>query len=420
MKKIRIGFCGAGTVGRGAMQILADKREVFLQRGLDFEISKVLVKDISKKRDFLPKECQLVSDYRDISEADDIDLVIEVIGGVDIAKDIVFSAIQNGKNTITANKALIAGHFNELFDLLNANPFVNFGFEAAVGGGLPLIATLQQSLMVDNVRQIVGILNGTTNFILSKMESESADYTTVLKEAQDLGFAEADPTADVEGYDARSKILILAQLVTGHMFDTDSIYMNGITNINSLDFKYANELNATIKLLGVYREEEGKVSFVVSPFIVPRTSAIAHVHGPKNIAEISADYTGKTTIIGFGAGDFPTGNSIVTDLLRISETDRLPHFNISKGEYDLIDEFRASYYIRISSDIAPELIKKLCDKNNINISSLYVFQTEVVSGKTRVLVTEESLLSSVISLVSDITNDVGKGADILVMPIWEA
>ena len=280
----------------------------------------ICVRDASKARDFtLPSGCTLVTNYDDILEDPEIDTVIEVMGGVTHAKDVVFAAIAKGKHVITANKAMIANFMDELLALLAANPTVKFGFEAAVCGGIPIIHSLQQCYLADDIVQLCGIFNGTTNFMLSKMEAEGADYDVVLKEAQDLGFAEAVPTADVGGFDAQAKLAIMIKLAYGMTVDPAAIPTTGITEVSSDDFAYCAKLNSTVKLCGWARmAEDGKVSCFVSPVVVPKSNTVATTSGATNIVQCISKNNQVSCMVGPGAGRYPTANSVVTDIMALA------------------------------------------------------------------------------------------------------
>ena len=326
---VRVGIVGGGTVGGGIAEILAS-RDAFLRDslGITVQIAKLCVRDASKARDFaLPVGCAIVTDVSDVLDDADIDMVVEVMGGVTLAKEVVTRAIKGGKHVVTANKALIAQDLPELNALLtevNANregsgqPPVQFGFEAAVCGGIPIIHALQRDFLADEIVQISGIINGCTNFILSSMAAGGKSYTQALDEASALGYAEADPTLDVGGFDARSKLRILMKLAFGLDVNEEEIPCRGITAVTSTDFEYAKLLDGTVKLLGIAKiVGEDRISAFVSPVFVPETSTLAGVNGATNAVQVSSSSLQSSVFVGQGAGRFPTANSCVTDILDI-------------------------------------------------------------------------------------------------------
>ena len=315
----RVALCGAGVVGGGVLSILSRKKD------LPFQITKVLVRDLKKARGVpLPHGAEYVTNWRECVE--DVDLVLELIGGTTLAKDIVYTALESGIDVVTANKALLASEMCGLEKLLESNSSGSLAYEAAVGGGIPVIRGLQSSVTVaDDVSSITGILNGTTNYMLSKMASGGSSYADVLKEAQDAGFAEADPTADVEGHDARAKIALLARLSMGCHVLEEEIPCEGISQLTAEDFAYARTLGGTIKLIGTARKSTRKdddhmrVETFVTPCICPFDTSIANVNGALNVVEIQSNNLGSTHLIGPGAGGMPTANSVVADMVALEK-----------------------------------------------------------------------------------------------------
>ena len=315
----RVALCGAGVVGSGVLSILSKKKD------LPFQVTKVLVRDLKKARGVsLPHGAEYVTNWRECVE--DVDIVVELIGGTTLAKDIVYTALESGIDVVTANKALLASEMSGLEKVLESKSSGSLAYEAAVGGGIPVIRGLQSSVTVaDDVSSIAGILNGTTNFMLSKMASEGSSYDDVLKEAQDAGFAEADPTADVEGHDARAKIALLARLAMGYHVLEEEIPCAGISQLTAEDFAYARTLGSTIKLIGTARKSTKKdddrmrVETFVTPCICPLDTSIANVNGELNVVEIQSDNLGRTHLIGPGAGSMPTANSVVADLVALEK-----------------------------------------------------------------------------------------------------
>eukprot|EP00624_Nannochloropsis_granulata_P005668 evm.model.NODE_40385_length_66094_cov_35.488079.16 len=344
-----VGLVGGGTVGGGVYDIVEyTHQDFFRSLGANVHIKKIAVKNLKKPRDFaVAAHTNLVGDWRQVLDDPDINTVVEVMGGITEAKEVVFGAIAKGKHVVTANKALLAAYLPEIVALLKEHPEVKFGYEAAVCGGIPIIHTLQNDYLGDQVSQILGIMNGTTNFMLTKMEG-GADYGEVLAEAQALGFAEADPTADVEGHDVQAKIALLAKLAFGVHVPLDQIPTTGISSIESVDFEYAKLLNATIKLLGMAQlsPDGAKLSVAVSPFIVPRDHAIAATNGSTNIVNISSRNLVSSAYIGPGAGRYPTANSIVSDIVRLARGLVGPPFPVDRA-MPLEPDYTSRFYIRL-------------------------------------------------------------------------
>jgi len=344
-----VGLVGGGTVGGGVYDIVEHThKDFFRSLGAQVQVKRIAVRNLKKQRDFsVAAHTELVGDWRLVLDDPEINTVIEVMGGITEAKEVVFGAIAKGKHVITANKALLAAYLPEIVDLLKKHPQVKLGYEAAVCGGIPIIHTLQNDYLGDQVSQILGIMNGTTNFMLTKMES-GADYGQVLAEAQALGYAEADPTADVEGHDVQAKIALLAKLAFGVHVPSDQIPTKGISSVASVDFEYARLLNATIKLLGMAQlsPDGKKLSVAVSPFIVPREHPIAGTNGSTNIVNISSRNLVSSSYIGPGAGRYPTANSIVSDLVRLARGLVGPPFPVDRA-MPLEPDYTSRFYIRL-------------------------------------------------------------------------
>ena len=323
MKEVRVGILGLGTVGLGVARILIEQQALMTKR-LGKTITLVAAADRDLKRDFGLdlSGIKLYDDAADLVKADDIDLVVELIGGYEPARSFVASAIEHGKHVVTANKALIAKHGEELFDLA-AEKKVAIGFEAAVAGGIPCLKALREGVAANHIESVYGILNGTCNFILTKMENEGADYADVLKEAQELGYAEADPTFDVEGIDTAHKLSILAAMAYGSEIKFDEVYTEGISKIGAADIEAVHELGYRIKLLGIAKphyenDEVQQVEMRVHPTLVPLSSQIAQVSDSYNAVMISGDFVEHTVYIGRGAGERPTASAVVADIMDIT------------------------------------------------------------------------------------------------------
>jgi len=324
MSEIRVGILGLGTVGLGVARILIEQQGLMAKR-LGKTVRLVAAADRHLDRDFGLdlSGVRLSDDANDVITADDVDLVVELIGGYEPARTLVATAMEYGKHVVTANKALIAKHGEELFPLADANN-VALAFEAAVGGGIPCLKALREGVAANKIESIYGILNGTCNFILTKMENEGADYADVLKEAQELGYAEADPTFDVEGVDTAHKLSILASMAYGSHIKFDEVFTEGISKIGAADIEAVAELGYRIKLLGIakaHTDKDGNVEHVemrVHPTLVPLSSQIAQVSDSYNAVMISGDFVEHTVYIGRGAGERPTASAVVADVMDIT------------------------------------------------------------------------------------------------------
>jgi len=322
MKEVRVGILGLGTIGLGAARILIEQQALMARR-LGKKLVLVAAADRSLDRDFGLdlSGVRLTDDANDIVTADDIDLVIELIGGYEPARTFVATAIEHGKHVVTANKALIAKHGEELFPLAEKHG-VAIGFEAAVAGGIPCLKALREGLAANAVESVYGILNGTCNFILTKMENEGADYADVLKEAQELGYAEADPTFDVEGIDTAHKLSILASMSFGSKIKFDEVFTEGISKITAADIEAVAELGYRIKLLGIAKphcvDGVDKVEMRVHPTLVPLTAQMAQVSDSYNAVMVSGDFVEHTVYTGRGAGERPTASAVIADVMDIA------------------------------------------------------------------------------------------------------
>ncbi|CAM9187290.1 unnamed protein product [Ectocarpus sp. 6 AP-2014] len=413
---LRVGMFGGGTVGGGVYEICEQDKKAFFQGlGCDSEIIKVCVRDSKKPRDYkMDPKTEVVTDYAAILDDDSINCVVELMGGVTDAKDVVFEAIRRNKHVVTANKALVAAYLGEIQELLKEHPGVTFGYEAAVCGGIPIIATLQNDYLGDKILKarrgegglVCGIMNGTTNFMLSKMESEGADYGEVLKEAQDLGYAEADPTADVEGFDVQAKIALLTKLAFGATVPSDLIQCKGISSLTSVDFEYAKMMKSTIKLLGTaMRSPDGeKLSVFVSPVLVPLSHPIASARGAGNIVSVDSKNMGTASFSGPGAGRYPTANSVVNDIVRLGTGKVGSPFPFDK-EWELESDFTSAFYLRITCSDDLGIIKRvgeLAAENGVSIHAILQNPIEDVDNVDFVVTTDPCKQSQVDELSSSI------------------
>ncbi|MEZ5643936.1 MAG: homoserine dehydrogenase [Burkholderiaceae bacterium] len=358
MKAIQVGLLGIGTVGSGTFKVLQRNQEEIKRRaGRGIEITMVADLDVERARGVVGPDVTVVNDAREVIANPDIDIVIELIGGYGIAKTLVLEAIEAGKHVVTANKALLAVHGTEIFGAASARG-VMVAFEAAVAGGIPIIKALREGLTANRIEWIAGIINGTTNFILSEMRDKGLDFDVVLKEAQRMGYAEADPTFDIEGVDAAHKATIMSAIAFGIPVQFDKAHVEGITQLSSTDIRYADQLGYRIKLLGITRRSDAGVELRVHPCLVPAKRLIANVEGAMNAVVVQGDAVGTTLYYGKGAGSEPTASAVVADLVDITRLhtadplNRVPHLAFQPDAMsDLpvlpMTEVRTSYYLRL-------------------------------------------------------------------------
>lgn len=321
--KINIGLCGLGTVGTGVISILtSNQEEIKYKLGCEISIKKVLVHDINKKREMELDPALLTTDPSDLYEDDEIDVIVEVMGGVEGTYQLMEEALRHKKHIITANKDLMALHGQTLLPLAKENGCDIF-YEASVAGGIPIIRSLADGLASDRIQKMMGIVNGTTNYILTKMSDEGRAYDEVLQEAKDLGYAEADPTSDVEGLDAARKMALLANLAFKMNINLDDVYVEGITNITQEDLEFARRLGYTMKLIGIASISEGKVEVSVQPSLLPDAHPLALVKNEYNAVYVHGESVGETMFYGPGAGGLPTATAVVSDLMAAVKNIRL-------------------------------------------------------------------------------------------------
>ncbi|GGW99955.1 homoserine dehydrogenase [Undibacterium macrobrachii] len=395
MKPIKVGLLGLGTVGSGTFNVLKRNQEEIMRRaGRAIEITMVAVRNVERAKDIVKGEVEIVTDGNLVVNHPDIDIVIELIGGNDIAKDLVLKAIANGKHVVTANKALIAKHGNEVFKAAQ-DKGVMVAFEAAVAGGIPIIKALREGLTANRIQWIAGIINGTTNFILSEMRDKGLDFATVLKQAQALGYAEADPTFDIEGIDAAHKLTIMASIAFGIPTQFDKAYIEGITKLEATDIEYAEQLGYRIKLLGITKRSEAGIELRVHPTLIPEKRLIANVEGAMNAVLVQGDAVGATLYYGKGAGSEPTASSVIADVVditRLATADpehRVPYLAFQPNALsDLtvlpISEVFTSYYLRMRVEDKPGVladVTKILASFSISIDAM--LQKEPGEGESR-------------------------------------
>ena len=358
MKPIQVGLLGIGTVGSGTFNVLKRNQEEITRRaGRGIEITMVADLDVARAKAVVGEGVQVVNDAAAVIANPDIDIVIELIGGYGIAKKLVLDAIAAGKHVVTANKALLAVHGTEIFAAASAKGVV-VAFEAAVAGGIPIIKALREGLTANRIQWLAGIINGTTNFILSEMRDKGLDFDVVLKEAQRLGYAEADPTFDIEGVDAAHKVTLMSAIAYGIPVQFDKAYVEGITKLGAADIKYAEQLGYRIKLLGITKRTAKGIELRVHPSLVPAKRLIANVEGAMNAVVVNGDAVGTTLYYGKGAGSEPTASAVIADLVDITRLHtadpqhRVPHlaFQPSAISNEVVlpmSEVVTSYYLRL-------------------------------------------------------------------------
>ena len=391
---MRIGICGLGTVASGTINIInRNKSLIDARSGCDISIIQVGARRDNPKCD--TSGLNVTRDIFDVANNPDVDILVELIGGTTVAKELVLLAIANGKHIVTANKALIAHHGDEIFAAAKAKG-VTVAFEAAVAGGIPIIKSIREGLAANNIEWLAGIINGTTNFILTEMRDKGRAFDDVLKEAQALGYAEADPTFDVEGIDASHKLVILASLAFGIPLDVKKVFTEGITKISTEDVNYAEELGYRIKHLGIARQTVNGVEMRVHPTLIPEKRLIANVDGVMNAVLIKGDAVGPTLYYGAGAGGEPTGSSIVGDIVDVARTllaspeHRVPYLGfqdqfVVEQNHLPIDEVETANYLRMAAEDKPGVLSKIATiLSDSGISIEAMIQKEAKEGESTV------------------------------------
>ena len=393
MKPIQVGLMGMGTVGSGTFNVLKrNQSEIKRRAGRGIEISMVADLDVVKAQAMAGAHVKVVSDARQIIANPEIDIVVELIGGYGIAKTLVLEAIAAGKHVVTANKALLAVHGTEIFAAAHAKG-VMVAFEAAVAGGIPIIKALREGLTANSIHWVAGIINGTTNFILSEMRDKGLDFQEVLKEAQRLGYAEVDPTFDIEGVDAAHKVTLMSAIAFGIPVQFDKAYVEGITKLGAADIKYAEQLGYRIKLLGITKRTATGIELRVHPSLVPTQRLIANVEGAMNAVMVQGDAVGTTLYYGKGAGSEPTASAVIADLVDITRLhtadplNRVPHLafqpdSMSAAQILPMTDVVTSYYLRLRvADEAGVLAKLtgLLAEANISIDAVLQREADQVS-----------------------------------------
>jgi homoserine dehydrogenase len=396
MKPIKVGLLGIGTVGGGTWTVLMRNQEEISRRaGRAIEISVVADKEVEKAKKLTAGKARVTADAFDVVRDPEIDIVIELIGGYGVAKDLVLAAIENGKHVVTANKALLATHGNEIFAAAQKKG-VMVAFEGAVAGGVPIIKALREGLTANRIEWIAGIINGTSNFILSEMREKGLSFDVVLKEAQKRGYAEADPSFDIEGVDAAHKLTIMAAIAFGIPMQFDKCYKEGIARLTQEDIRYAEQLGYRIKLLGITKHVKDGIELRVHPTLIPARRLIANVEGVMNAVLVKGDAVGATMYYGAGAGAEPTASAVVADLVDITRLHtadpdhRVPHLAFQPDRMSNIkvlpmEEVVTSYYLRMRVQDRPGVladITRILADGSISIDAM--IQREPAEGEEQV------------------------------------
>ncbi len=419
MKEVKVGLIGFGTIGTGVVKTLLRNGDLIAKRtGIKLNLVRIADLDIETDRGVEVSDELLTTDAYEIINDPSIDIVIELIGGIQPAKDFIMNSIRNGKMVVTANKALLAEHGHDIFRLSREKQ-IPIAFEASVGGGIPVIKALRESYAANNFSRIAGIVNGTCNYILTEMEKKGKDFKEVLKEAQANGYAEADPTLDVEGGDSAHKLAILATLAFGKRVKFSDIYVEGISEITPLDIKFASDLNYRIKLLAIARQKEGGVELRVHPAMVPETHMLAKIDGVYNAIYLEGDIVGPSLLYGQGAGMMATASAVVADVIDLAK--KLDFGTVENdfvqcdGELNIepMEKHVSPYYLRFQVVDKPGVLARIAGvlgENDISIASMVQPERREGESVPIVIITHESSegnLKRAISIINEL--DIIKG-----------
>jgi homoserine dehydrogenase len=427
LNPVKIGLLGLGTVGGGTVNVLRrNAKEIARRAGRGIQITHASVRDVKKARLCDTQGILLTDQPMAIVNNPDVEVIVELIGGTTRAYDLVMKAIANGKHVVTANKALLAVHGNEIFAAAHKQG-VMVAFEAAVAGGIPVIKAIREGLSGNSIQWLAGIINGTCNFILSEMRNKGRSFNDVLKEAQRLGYAEADPSTDIEGVDSAHKLTILAAIAFGIPLQFDKVYVEGISKINPEDVNYAEELGYVIKLLGIARRNGNNVEMRVHPTLVPSSSLIANVNGVMNAVLVNGDAVGPTLYYGPGAGSEPTASAVISDLVDVVRSlsatpqSRVPHLAFQPDtiatdvEILPVSEVETAYYVRANVADKPGVLARVATiMSDLNISIEAVIQKEPAPGEKHVALvlltqkTKEKYLDQAIEQIEVLPEVMGK------------
>jgi homoserine dehydrogenase len=426
LNPVKVGVLGLGTVGGGTVHILQHNAEEIARRaGRGIVVTHACAKEINQTHPYSTDNIVLTEQLIEVVNNPEIEIIVELLGGTTIARDMTMQAIANGKHVVTANKALIAKHGNEIFAAAQEQGVI-VAFEAAVAGGIPIIKAVREGLAANEIEWVVGIINGTSNFILTAMRDQGSEFNEVLAEAQRLGYAERDPTFDIEGVDAAHKLTILAALAFGIPLQFDKVYLEGITHITREDVRYADELGYRIKLLGITKRTEAGVELRVHPTFIPNRRLLANVDGVMNAVLIQSDALGQSLYYGAGAGALPTGSAIVADLVDVTRTlttdpgNRVPHLAFQANALvDLpilpIEEITSAYYLRmkaIDKIGVMAQVTNILSENQISIEA--IIQREPSSGEQQVTIVmlthqvKEKYLNQAIQTIEKLESIFGK------------
>jgi len=417
LKQLNVGILGLGTVGGGTYEVLARNAEEIARRtGIHLKVTHVADRNIERINELTQGQVGMTDDAFALVANPEVDVVVELIGGYTIAKELVLQAIANKKHVVTANKALIALHGNEIF-LAAQKMGVMVAYEAAVAGGIPIIKALREGLGANRIQWVAGIINGTTNFILTEMREKGLAYQEVIGEAQRLGYAEADPTFDVEGIDAAHKLVIMAAIAFGMPLKFNEVYTEGITQLAQADIQYAKELGYIVKLLGIAKRTDKGVELRVHPTLIPEKRLVANVDGAMNAVVVQGDAVGPTLYYGAGAGAEPTASAVIADLIDVARlkdttsTQRVPALGYQADQVqDLavlpIEEINSAYYLRMHATDKPGVIAavtKILADQGISIDAM--IQKEQPAEKTKtdmVFLTHRTIEKNMNTAIADI------------------
>jgi len=404
MPQINLGILGLGTVGCGVVKLIQEHADLLSKKiGASLCIKKIADLNLESPRGIKLDRSLLTTDGNEVVEDKEIQIVVELIGGIEAARDFSLKALRNGKHLVTANKALLALHGQEIYWAAAQNK-VNLGFEASVCGGIPILRSLREGLVANRIQLMMGIINGTANYILTQMSEEGRDFASALAEAQEKGYAEADPTFDVEGYDSAHKLQILSSIAYGGYVDFDRIYVEGISSISPLDIKYAREFGYKIKLLAIAKESKGRLEVRVHPTLIPEHYILASVGGVFNAVYMKGDAVGPLLFYGQGAGQMPTASAVVSDIVEIaqdilsgrpSRSNSLPLRKAEEAGIQIMDisEARSRYYLRVSALDKPGVLSRvsgILGDHHISIASVIQKERHAESSVPVVMMTHEA------------------------------
>lgn len=413
---IKVGLLGFGTIGTGVARVFEQNSQLISQRlGKKLELTKIADLDITSDRGIVPPEGSLTTNVEEVISNPEIDVVVELIGGYEPAKTFILKAMANGKHIVTANKALMAVHGQEILAVAQKHG-VEVMFEASIGGGIPIVSAIKENLCANRFSSILGILNGTCNFILTKMTDEGEDFAPVLKEAQELGYAEADPTFDIEGVDTAHKIALLAALCFGTKVDFEQVYTEGVTNISALDIQFAKQMGYKIKLLAIGKNDGKQIEVRVHPTMIPDSYQLAEVDGVFNAVRLSGDFLGPAMFYGSGAGMDATASAVMGDVISIARdmavggSCRTPIMGYCADQIaDLpmkpMSEISSQYYLRVTTVDQPGVlaqISSLLGQHNISIQSMIQPERHEADSVPIVLMTHEALEADINKALSEI------------------